>query len=39
MLVINLEADFHNQLGERVLTARQTLLRIYGPENLAAGAR
>jgi acyl dehydratase len=34
MLVINLEAGFTNQRGEKVLTARQTLLRIYGPENL-----
>lgn len=34
MLVMNLEADFYNQLGEKVLTAHQTLLRIYGPENL-----
>jgi len=34
MLVINLEADFQNQLGDRVLTARQTLLRIYGPEQV-----
>ena len=34
MLVINLEARFTNQRGEKVLTARQTLLRIYGPENL-----
>ena len=34
MLVINLEAQFTNQRGEQVLTARQTLLRIYGPENL-----
>lgn len=34
MLVINLEAEFYNQLGDRVLTARQTLLRIYGPEHV-----
>lgn len=34
MLVMNLEAEFSNQLGDKVLTARQTLLRIYGPENL-----
>ena len=34
MLVINLEAEFCNQLGDKVLTARQTLLRIYGPENV-----
>jgi len=34
MLVMDLEAEFHNQLGEKVLAARQTLLRIYGPENL-----
>lgn len=37
MLVIDLEAEFQNQLGEKVLTARQTLLRIYGPENLGGG--
>jgi acyl dehydratase len=34
MLVMVLQADFENQRGEKVLTARQTLLRIYGPENL-----
>lgn len=34
MLVINLQADFFNQRQEQVLTAKQTLLRIYGPENL-----
>jgi acyl dehydratase len=34
MLVMVLEADFENQRGEKVLKARQTLLRIYGPENL-----
>jgi acyl dehydratase len=34
MLVMTLQADFENQRGEKVLTARQTLLRIYGPENL-----
>jgi acyl dehydratase len=34
MLVMTLQADFENQRGEPVLTARQTLLRIYGPENL-----
>ena len=34
MLVMVLQADFQNQRGEKVLTARQTLLRIYGPENL-----
>lgn len=34
MLVINLEAEFYNQLGDKVLAARQTLLRIYAPENL-----
>lgn len=38
MLVINLEAQYTNQRGEKVLTARQTLLRIYGPENLKEGA-
>ena len=34
MLVLTLQADFYNQDNDRVLTARQTLLRIYGPENL-----
>jgi acyl dehydratase len=34
MLVVNLEAEFYNQRGDKVLAARQTLLRIYGPENL-----
>ncbi len=34
MLIIDLEAEFTNQTGARVLTARQRLLRIYGPENL-----
>jgi acyl dehydratase len=34
MLVMNLEAEFENQRGEKVLTSRWTLLRIYGPENL-----
>jgi len=34
MLVVNLEAEFYNQLGDRGLTARQTLLRIYGPEHV-----
>ena len=34
MLVIDLEAEFLNQLGERVLAARQTLLRIYAPDQL-----
>ncbi len=34
MLVLNLEAEFSNQVGDKVVTARQTLLRIYGPENL-----
>ncbi len=33
MLVLTLQADFYNQDNDRVLTARQTLLRIYGPEN------
>jgi len=32
--VIDLEAEFLNQLGERVLAARQTLLRIYAPDQL-----
>lgn len=36
MLVVSLEASFFNQFEEKVLIARQTLLRIYGPENLAA---
>ena len=36
MLVIKLEAEFANQRGERVLTARQTLLRIYAPESVGA---
>ena len=34
MLVMLLQCDIENQRGEEVLTARQTLLRIYGPENL-----
>ncbi len=34
MLVIDLEAEFYNQLGVRVLAARQTLLRIYAPDQL-----
>lgn len=36
MLVLDLEAEFHNQRGEKVLAARQTLLRIYGPDQLIA---
>ena len=34
MLVLDLEATFSNQRGEPVLAARQTLLRIYGPDQL-----
>ena len=34
MLVIVLQASFYNQSNVHVLTATQTLLRIYGPENL-----
>jgi acyl dehydratase len=34
MLILAFQADFYNQQNEKVLTARQTLLRIYGPENL-----
>lgn len=34
MLVLDLEATFSNQRGEQVLAARQTLLRIYGPDQL-----
>jgi acyl dehydratase len=34
MLVLDLEAEFHNQRGEKVLSVRQTLLRIYGPDEL-----
>jgi acyl dehydratase len=34
MLVLDLEAEFFNQRSERVLAARQTLLRIYGPDQL-----
>jgi acyl dehydratase len=37
MLVMTLQCDIENQKGEKVQTARQTLLRIYGPENLSAG--
>ncbi|MEX2158654.1 MAG: MaoC family dehydratase N-terminal domain-containing protein [Dehalococcoidia bacterium] len=35
MLVMTLQCDVQNQKEEPVLTARQTLLRIYGPENLS----
>ncbi len=34
LLIVTLQADFYNQRQAQVLTARQTLLRIYGPENL-----
>jgi acyl dehydratase len=34
MLVIDLEAEFGNQLDVKVLAARQTLLRIYAPDQL-----
>lgn len=34
MLIMVLQADFYNQLDDKVLVAKQTLLRIYGPENL-----
>jgi acyl dehydratase len=34
MLVLDLQAEFRNQRGEQVLAARQTLLRIYGPDEL-----
>ena len=34
MLVLDLEAQFRNQRGEKVLAARQTLLRIYGPDEV-----
>ena len=34
MLVLDLEATFSNQRGEPVLAARQTLLRIYAPDQL-----
>ena len=34
MLILTLQADFYNQSGEKAVTAKQTLLRIYGPENL-----
>lgn len=34
MLVIDLEAEFVNQLGVKILAARQTLLRIYAPDQL-----
>ena len=36
MLILLLQADFYNQRDEKVLVAKQTLLRIYGPENLGA---
>ena len=34
MLIITMEGNFTNQKGEKVLTARQTLLRIYGPDQV-----
>ena len=33
MLILTLQADFHNQSGDKAVAAKQTLLRIYGPEN------
>jgi acyl dehydratase len=38
MLVVDLEAEFYNQLGARVLAARQTLLRIYAPDQLTGAS-
>ena len=34
MLIVTLQADFYSQEGTKVLTARQKLLRMYGPEHL-----
>ena len=34
MLILSLEGNFVNQRGEKVLKARQTLLRIYGPDQV-----
>ncbi|MEE9286038.1 MAG: MaoC family dehydratase N-terminal domain-containing protein [Dehalococcoidia bacterium] len=34
MLIMTMEGNFVNQNGEKVLTARQTLLRIYGPDQV-----
>lgn len=34
MLFLTLQADFFNQSNEKAVTAKQTLIRIYGPENL-----
>lgn len=34
MLILTFEGNFVNQRGEKVLTARQTLLRIYGPDQV-----
>ena len=34
MLILALEGNFVNQRGEKVLTARQTLLRMYGPDQV-----
>jgi len=34
MLILGFEGDFIDQKGEKVATARQTLLRIYGPDQV-----
>ena len=34
MLIVTLQADFYGQDGTKVLTARQKLLRMYGPEHV-----
>ncbi len=34
LLILAFEGNFVNQRGEKVLTARQTLLRIYGPDQV-----
>lgn len=34
LLILTFEGNFTNQRGEKVLTARQTLLRIYGPDQV-----
>lgn len=34
LLILTFEGNFVNQRGEKVCTARQTLLRIYGPDQV-----
>ncbi len=39
MLILDLQADFHNQAGNNVLLTKMRLLRIYAPDQVLAEAK